>query len=183
MKATETNLKGCFIIEPTIFEDERGYFFESYNHKNFCEATGREVIFVQDNQSVSKKGVLRGLHFQKGEYAQAKLVSVLEGRIQDVVVDLRKDSPTFGQHLSIELSEENKKQIFIPKGFAHGFLTLSESAMIFYKCDNYYNKKAEGGIRYDDVHLGIEWRLDSKALSLSGKDSILSDLKSIRLWD
>lgn len=183
MKATETNLKGCFIIDPTIFEDERGYFFESYNHKNFCEAIGREVIFVQDNQSFSKKGVLRGLHFQKGEHAQAKLVSVLEGRIQDVVVDLRKDSPTFGQHLSIELSEENKKQIFIPKGFAHGFLTLSESAMIFYKCDNYYNKKAEGGIRYDDVHLGIEWRLDSKDLLLSGKDSILSDLKSIRLWD
>ncbi|MEE1961608.1 dTDP-4-dehydrorhamnose 3,5-epimerase [Allomuricauda taeanensis] len=183
MKATETNLKGCFIIEPTIFEDERGYFFESYNHKNFCEAIGREVNFVQDNQSFSKKGVLRGLHFQKGEHAQAKLVSVLEGRIQDVVVDLRKDSPTFGQHLSIELSEENKKQIFIPKGFAHGFLTLSESAMIFYKCDNYYNKKAEGGIRYDDVDLGIEWRLDSKDLLLSGKDSILSDLKSIRLWD
>lgn len=170
MKATETKLKGCFIIEPTIFEDERGYFFESYNHRDFCEAIGREVNFVQDNQSFSKKGVLRGLHFQKGEHAQAKLVSVLQGKIQDVVVDLRKDSPTFGQHLSIELSDENKKQVFIPRGFAHGFLTLSETANVFYKCDNYYNKEAEGGVRYDNARFGIEWGNKECLFLLSDRD-------------
>lgn len=176
MKATETKLKGCFIIEPTIFEDERGYFFESYNHRDFCEAIGREVIFVQDNQSFSKKGVLRGLHFQKGEYAQAKLVSVLQGKIQDVVVDLRKDSPTFGQHLSIELSDENKKQVFIPRGFAHGFLTLSDTAEVFYKCDNYYKKEAEGGVRYDDASFGIEWETANNDLLLSEKDVLLPQI-------
>ncbi|MFD2100195.1 dTDP-4-dehydrorhamnose 3,5-epimerase [Flagellimonas iocasae] len=171
MKATETNLKGCFIIEPKIFEDERGYFFESYNHKNFCEAIGREVSFVQDNQSFSKKGVLRGLHFQKGEYAQAKLVSVLRGKIQDVVVDLRKESPTFGKHLSIVLSDEDKKQVFIPRGFAHGFLTLSESAQVFYKCDNFYKKEAENSIFYNDPILGIEWKIEMAQLKLSKKDT------------
>ncbi|MBW8242632.1 dTDP-4-dehydrorhamnose 3,5-epimerase [Muricauda oceani] len=176
MKATETKLKGCFIIEPEIFEDERGYFFESFNHRAFCEAIGREVNFVQDNQSFSKKGVLRGLHFQKGEHAQAKLVSVLQGRIQDVVVDLRKDSPTFAQHLSIELSCDNKKQLFVPRGFAHGFLTLSESAEVFYKCDNYYNKEAEGGIKYDNSDLGIKWRLKNSDIVLSNKDKVLSNL-------
>ncbi len=178
MKATETKLKGCFIIEPTIFEDERGYFFESYNHRDFCKAIGREVIFVQDNQSFSKKGVLRGLHFQKGEHAQAKLVSVLQGKIQDVVVDLRKDSPTFGQHLSIELSDENKKQLFIPRGFAHGFLTLSETANVFYKCDNYYRKEAEGGVRYDDASLGINWICDVQDLLFSKRDMTLPFLNS-----
>ena len=179
MKAIETKLKGCFIIEPTIFEDERGYFFESHNHKDFCKAIGKEVIFVQDNQSFSKKGVLRGLHFQKGEHAQAKLVSVLHGKIQDVVVDLRKDSPTFGQHLSIELSDENKKQIFIPRGFAHGFLTLSESAQVFYKCDNYYNKKAEGGIRFDETDLNIVWKMKNEAIIISTKDSFLAKRNQI----
>lgn len=177
MKVTETNLKGCFIIEPTIFEDERGYFFESFNHKDFCDAIGQEVTFVQDNISFSKRGVLRGLHFQKGEHAQAKLVSVLQGRIQDVVVDLRKDSPTFGQHLSLELSDENKKQMFMPRGFAHGFLTLSESAKVFYKCDNYYMKEAERGIRYDDLTLGVNWNFDSDKLLLSNKDMVLPQLR------
>ncbi|MCR9226396.1 MAG: dTDP-4-dehydrorhamnose 3,5-epimerase [Flavobacteriaceae bacterium] len=171
IKATETTLKGCFIIEPQIFEDERGYFFESFNHKEFCEAIGQEINFVQDNQSFSKKGVLRGLHFQKGEHAQAKLVSVLSGRIQDVVVDLRKDSPTFAQHFSIELSSENKKQLFVPRGFAHGFLTLSESANVFYKCDNYYNKKAESGIKFDDSKLAIDWNISSHEILLSEKDN------------
>ncbi|WP_421824360.1 dTDP-4-dehydrorhamnose 3,5-epimerase [Flagellimonas oceanensis] len=171
MKATETKLKGCFILEPEVFKDERGYFFESYNHKEFCEALGQEINFVQDNQSFSKKGVLRGLHFQKGEHAQAKLVSVLEGRIQDVVVDLRKNSPTFGKHLSIELNSENKKQLFVPRGFAHGFLTLSNFATVFYKCDNYYNKEAEGHIFYDDSNLKIKWKIDSRELLLSEKDS------------
>lgn len=170
IKATETRLKGCFVLEPKIFEDERGYFFESFNHKEFCEAIGQEINFVQDNQSFSRRGVLRGLHFQKGEHAQAKLVSVLEGRIQDVVVDLRKDSPTFGEHLSIELNSKDKRQLFVPRGFAHGFLTLSESANVFYKCDNYYHKNAEGVIRYDDKHLMIDWQIDPKDLLLSERD-------------
>ncbi|MBC71034.1 MAG: dTDP-4-dehydrorhamnose 3,5-epimerase [Muricauda sp.] len=178
IKATETKLKGCFIIEPTIHEDERGYFFESYNQKDFCEAINQEVTFVQDNQSFSKKGVLRGLHFQKGEHAQAKLVSVLEGRIQDVVVDLRKNSPTFGEHLSIELKSENKKQLFVPRGFAHGFLTLSDSATVFYKCDNHHKKEAEGGIVYRDIDLGIEWKINSKNLLLSDKDQKAPTLKN-----
>lgn len=169
----ETKLKGCFVIEPEIFEDERGYFFESFSHRDFCEAIGREVNFVQDNISLSQKGVLRGLHFQKEEHAQAKLVSVLQGKIQDVVVDLRKDSPTFGQYLSIELSEKNKRQLFIPRGFAHGFLTLSKSAKVFYKCDNYYNSEAEGGIRYDDILLGINWELKKEEIIVSVKDKTL----------
>lgn len=173
IKATETKLKGCFVIEPTIFKDDRGYFFESFNHREFCKAIGQEVNFVQDNQSYSKKGVLRGLHFQKGEHAQAKLVSVLDGRIQDVVVDLRKNSPTFGEHLSIELDNENKRQLFVPRGFAHGFLTLSESARVLYKCDNYYNKNAEGGIRFDCPELNIKWSLNSNDLQLSEKDKNL----------
>ena len=170
MQAKETILKGCYILEPTIFKDDRGYFFESYNHRAFCEAIGSNVNFVQDNQSYSKKGVLRGLHFQKDNYAQAKLVSVIQGIIQDVVVDLRKDSPTFGEYLSIELSAENQKRIFVPRGFAHGFLTLSDSAVVIYKCDNYYNKASEGIIRYDNKNLGIKWNLESNQLLLSDKD-------------
>ena len=170
IKATETKLKGCFVIEPQVFEDERGYFFESHNHKDFCEAIGQEITFVQDNISFSKKGVLRGLHFQKGEYAQAKLISVLQGEIQDVVVDLRKDSPTFCQYLSMDLSSDNKKQLFVPRGFAHGFLTLSDSAKVFYKCDNYYNKKKEGGLCFDDAKLAIDWKLEKSASILSKKD-------------
>jgi dTDP-4-dehydrorhamnose 3,5-epimerase len=177
IKATETKLKGCFVLEPTIHEDERGFFFESYNHRDFCEAIGQEVNFVQDNFSFSTKGVLRGLHYQKGEHAQAKLVSVVSGRIQDVVVDLRKDSPTFAQHLSIELSKKNKKQLFVPKGFAHGFLTLSKSAEVFYKCDNYYSKKSEGVIAYNDNDLQVEWEIDANSIILSKKDSEGNGLK------
>ncbi|MEC7263635.1 MAG: dTDP-4-dehydrorhamnose 3,5-epimerase [Bacteroidota bacterium] len=173
IKATETKIKGCFVLEPIIHEDERGYFFESYNHKDFCDAIGQEITFVQDNISFSKKGVLRGLHFQKGVHAQAKLISVLEGRIQDVVVDLRKDSPTFGQHLSLELDSESKKQLFVPRGFAHGFLTLSESAKVFYKCDNYYDPLTEDGIRYDDNILGIDWFPMNQILLVSEKDKTL----------
>lgn len=174
IKAKETKLKGCFVLEPKVHVDERGYFFESYNHRDFCKAIGQEVNFVQDNQSYSKKGVLRGLHFQKGEYAQAKLISVIQGRIQDVVVDLRKDSPTFGQNLSIELSSTNKMQLFIPKGFAHGFLTLSETAEVFYKCDNYYNYQAEGGIRYDCEELAINWSIGHAEPIINEKDRMLS---------
>ncbi|MBR9855648.1 MAG: dTDP-4-dehydrorhamnose 3,5-epimerase [Algicola sp.] len=170
IKATETKLKGCFVLEPIIHEDERGYFFESYNHRDFCKAIGQDINFVQDNISYSKKGVLRGLHFQKGKHAQAKFVSVLEGNIQDVVVDLRKDSPTFGEYLSVELSSGNKKQLFVPRGFAHGFLALSDSAKVFYKCDNYYNKEAEEGMRYDDGRLGIDWVKVSGCFVLSKKD-------------
>jgi dTDP-4-dehydrorhamnose 3,5-epimerase len=173
MKVTKTQLKGCFILEPKIFEDERGFFHESYNHEAFCNAIGREVVFVQDNFSFSKKGVLRGLHYQKREHAQAKLVSVLEGKVQDVVVDIRKDSPTYGQHISIELSSDNKKQLFVPRGFAHGFLVLSETAHFFYKCDNYYNKEAEEGIRYDDATLGIDWNVGLNKPFLSKRDSSL----------
>ncbi len=178
IQARETKLKGCFVIEPQVFEDERGYFFESYNHQEFCKAIGQAVHFVQDNRSFSKKGVLRGLHFQKGEHAQAKLVTVLSGRIQDVVVDLRKDSPTFAQHFCIELDAANKKQLFVPKGFAHGFLTLSESAEVFYKCDNYYKRQAEGCIIYRDIELGIKWKIDTKDLLLSDKDQKAPTLKN-----
>lgn len=178
IKAIETKLKGCFILEPQVFEDDRGYFFESYNHEAFCNAIGREVVFIQDNFSFSKKGVLRGLHYQKGEHAQAKLVSVLKGKVQDVVVDIRKDSPTYGQHISIELSSDNKKQLFVPRGFAHGFLVLSETARFFYKCDNYYNKESEEGIRYDDETLGIDWGISMDHLILSERDRSLSPIKT-----
>jgi len=180
IKATETKFKGCFVLEPIIHQDERGYFFESFNQNDFCNAIGQEITFVQDNHSLSKKGVLRGLHFQKGHHAQAKLVSVLQGRIQDVVVDLRKDSATFGQHLSMELDSENKRQLFIPRGFAHGFLTLSESAQVLYKCDNYYFRDMEGGIRFDDNELSIDWDIESVELSISHKDSQLSSFEVFR---
>lgn len=175
MKAIETKLKGCFILEPKVYEDNRGYFFEAYNHRTFCEAIDKEVDFVQDNQSFSTKGVLRGLHFQKGEYAQAKLVSVVQGKIQDVVVDLRKDSLTFGQHVSVELSSKNKKRLFVPRGFAHGFLTLSDTAEVIYKCDNYYQKESEGIIRYDNNDLDIQWKLGKDKLILSERDQKTED--------
>ncbi|MBO0330922.1 dTDP-4-dehydrorhamnose 3,5-epimerase [[Muricauda] lutisoli] len=173
MKVTETKLKGCFILEPKVFEDDRGYFFESFNHKTFCEAIGQEVDFVQDNQSYSTKGVLRGLHFQHGEHAQAKLVRVLEGRVLDVAVDLRKGSPSYGEHVSVELTADNKKQLFIPRGFAHGFVVLSETAHFFYKCDNYYNKESEGGIKYNDTHLNIDWKISPEDMLVSEKDKNL----------
>jgi len=179
IQATETVLKGCFLLEPLIHKDERGHFFESHNHRDFCKAIGREVTFVQDNQSQSKRGVLRGLHFQKGAHAQAKLISVIEGRIQDVVVDLRKDSPTFKQHLSLILDSETKHQLFIPRGFAHGFLTLSESAIVSYKCDNYYNRGAEGGIRFDDGELGIEWEMSPDEVLVSEKDMSISNFNDL----
>jgi dTDP-4-dehydrorhamnose 3,5-epimerase len=170
MKIETTPLKDCFIIHDTVFEDPRGYFFESFNANKFFQLTGLFLNFVQDNQSLSSKGVLRGLHFQRGEQAQAKLVRVLRGSVLDVAVDIRKDSPTFGQHFSIELSEDSHTQFFIPRGFAHGFVVLSETAVFFYKCDNYYNKSAEGGIRYNDESLGIDWKLPESEFILSEKD-------------
>lgn len=157
------------IIEPKVFSDSRGYFFESYNKRVLHEA-GINIDFVQDNQSRSQKGTLRGLHYQKPPHAQTKLVAVLEGAIQDVVVDLRKGQPTYGKHLSIDLTSENKTQLLVPKGFAHGFLVLSERADVLYKCDDYYYPETEGGISYNDPALGIEWKAKQTEIILSSKD-------------
>jgi len=178
MKAIETKLKGCFIFEPSVFEDERGCFFESYNQNKFNELIGEEVNFVQDNQSFSTKGVVRALHYQIGKHAQAKLVRVLEGKVIDVAVDLRKDSPTFGEHVTIELSADNKKQLYIPRGFAHGFSVISNTATFFYKCDNFYNKTSEGGIIFNDKSLNINWRLPLNEVKVSDKDIILPTIKN-----
>ena len=181
MKITETALKGCFILEPAVFKDERGYFSETFNQKVFEEAVGSTVTFVQDNQSFSKKGVIRALHYQLGEYAQAKLVRVLQGEVLDIAVDLRPDSATFRQHVAVKLSAENKKQMFIPRGFAHGFITLSETADFFYKCDNYYHPEAEAGIIYDDAELNIDWELEKSQHILSPKDALLPRLINAKL--
>lgn len=172
MTLSKSPLKDCFVLEPKVFEDERGYFYEKFNQKQFEELSGLNGHFVQDNVSKSSFGVLRGLHLQKGEFAQAKLVSCLEGRVYDVAVDVRVDSPTFGKWFGIELSGENKLQMYIPRGFAHGFLVLSETAIFNYKCDNYYHKEAEGGILWNDPDLNIDWRLEDKDLILSEKDKI-----------
>jgi len=179
MKAIPTALEQCVIIEPTVFNDSRGYFFESFNQSTFNTLIGQSVTFVQDNESYSTKGVLRGLHFQKGEWAQAKLVRVVKGRVLDVAVDIRKDSPTYGQHISVELTEDNKKQLFVPRGFAHGFVVLSDTAIFSYKCDNYYNKDAEGGIMYNDTTLNIDWKLPIEALIISEKDAILPTFETL----
>lgn len=173
MKIKETLLKDCYIIEPTIFEDERGYFFEKYNEKKFGELTGMNGHFVQDNISKSSYGVLRGLHLQKGEHAQAKLVSCLEGKVFDVAVDLRRDSPTFGQWFGVELTPENKLQLYVPRGFGHGFSVLSETAIFAYKCDNFYNKESEGSVIWNDKDLNIDWKLPEDVIQLSEKDSQL----------
>lgn len=172
MKLIETPLKDCYVIEPIIFEDDRGYFYEKYNEKRFENLTGLNGHFVQDNISKSSYGVLRGLHLQKGEYAQAKLVSCLEGEVWDVAVDLRVDSPTFGQWYGVELTAENKRQFYIPRGFAHGFSVLSDIAIFTYKCDNFYNKESEGGILWNDTDLNIDWKLPTEVIQLSEKDKI-----------
>jgi len=179
MKVSETELKGCFIIEPQIFSDERGCFFESFNQKKFEKKTGLKVNFVQDNQSISQRGVIRGLHLQKGEFAQAKLTRVIKGRVLDVAVDLRKDSPTFGKHFSIELSGENNKQLFVPKGFAHGFSVLEDDTIFAYKCDHYYNKESEGGVVYNDKELDIDWKLNKEEIVLVEKDKELKRFKNL----
>lgn len=181
MVATETKLKGCFILEPTVFEDSRGYFFESFNKNTFNKLTGQNINFIQDNESFSSKGVLRGLHYQVGEFAQAKLVRVIKGCVLDVAVDIRKESLTYGDYVSLELSEENKKQLFIPRGFAHGFIVLSETAIFSYKCDNFYKKKSEGGIIYNDASLKIDWRLSEKEFIVSEKDLLLPNLETAKL--
>ncbi len=180
MKVEETKLAGCFIIHDTVFEDSRGYFFESFNKQKFDALTGTNTTFVQDNQSKSTRGVLRGLHFQKGEHAQAKLVRVLEGSVLDVAVDLRKESPTFGQYVAVELTATNRLQFFIPRGFAHGFLVLSETTTFFYKCDNFYNKESDGGLIYNDSTVNIDWQIDSSELLLSEKDKLQPTFEEIK---
>ena len=183
MRFIETQLKGCFILEPKIINDERGYFMESFNAKTFQEGIGQNVTFVQDNQSFSTRGVLRGLHYQCGEHAQAKLVRVLQGEVLDVAVDLRPESETFGQYEAVLLSSENQKQFFVPRGFAHGFLVLSETATFFYKCDNFYNKESEGGLIYNDETLNINWDFPSQDLVISEKDQVLPNLQNAKkVW-
>ena len=172
MKVKSTPLKNCYIIEPTVFEDDRGYFYEKFNEQKFEQLTGINGHFVQDNVSKSSYGVLRGLHLQKGDMAQAKLVSCLEGRVWDVAVDLREDSPTFGRWFGVELSAENRLQFYIPRGFAHGFSVLSPTAVFAYKCDNFYNKESEGGIIWNDAELGIDWKLPMSDIILSEKDKV-----------
>jgi len=180
MNFVPTKLAGCYVIEPKIILDERGYFMESFNEKTFQNGIGQAVHFVQDNQSFSSKGVLRGLHYQTGEHAQAKLVRVLQGEVLDVAVDIRPDSPTFGQYESVLLSGENQKQFFVPRGFAHGFLVLSETATFFYKCDNFYNKESEGGIIYNDETININWQFSLEDLIISEKDKVQPTLENAK---
>jgi dTDP-4-dehydrorhamnose 3,5-epimerase len=172
MKFVNTSIEGLVIIEPTVFGDNRGYFLESYNKKKFEEAIGK-VSFVQDNESKSSKEVLRGLHFQKPPYAQAKLVSCIKGKVLDIAVDIREGSETYGQHVIIELSGENKKQVFIPRGFAHGFLVLSNTAIVTYKVDNSYAPTHDAGIRWDDSLLNIQWGVSESEVLVSEKDAKL----------
>lgn len=181
MNVISTPIKGVFIIEPSIFSDSRGYFFESYNQNEFDEKIG-SVRFVQDNESYSSYGVLRGLHFQKPPFAQSKLVRVISGRVLDVAVDIRNGSPTYGQHVAVELSGENHRQFFIPRGFAHGFVVLSETALFQYKCDNFYAPQSEGAIAWNDPALAIDWRIPADRILLSEKDRhhpLLKDMEPV----
>lgn len=183
MNFISTKLEGCYIIEPKLILDERGYFMESFNEKTFQEGIGQKVHFVQDNQSFSSRGVLRGLHYQTGNHGQAKLVRVLQGEVLDVAVDIRPGSSTFGEYVSVILSGENHTQFFVPRGFAHGFLVLSETATFFYKCDNFYNKDSEGGIIFNDSALNIDWEFDEEQLIISEKDRFLPTLEnSKKVW-
>ena len=170
MNYIETEIPGVYILEPRVFEDARGYFMETWREEDFNRAMGREVHFVQDNQSMSSRGVLRGLHYQRGADSQAKLVRVLQGTVVDVAVDLRKDSPTFGRHVMVELSAENKRQLFIPRGFAHGFQVVSETAVFTYKVDNRYAPESECSIHYADPDIGIDWPIKGQEVILSEKD-------------
>jgi dTDP-4-dehydrorhamnose 3,5-epimerase len=177
MEVIETKLAGCLILQPTIFADERGYFLETFNAKTFFEKTNIDIRFVQDNESKSNYGVVRGLHFQTGEYAQAKLVSVAKGKVLDIAVDIRMDSPTFLQHIAVELSGENKTQLFIPRGFAHGFAVLEDDTIFTYKCDNFYNKASEDGIAWNCALLNINWQIDIEKCIISSKDFALMNSK------
>ncbi|HYC40885.1 MAG TPA: dTDP-4-dehydrorhamnose 3,5-epimerase [Chitinophagaceae bacterium] len=179
MPFQKTEIPGLLVYEPTVYEDARGYFFESYNEREFASA-GISFRFVQDNQSCSQFGVIRGLHYQLPPFAQAKLVRVLRGSIVDVAVDIRRNSPTYAKVFTLELSAENKKQLFIPAGFAHGFSVLSEEAEVFYKCDAFYNRESDAGIRYDDPVLGIDWQIPPERRIISDKDKTLPDLATCR---
>ena len=181
MKGIATKLEGCFILEPQVFEDERGYFYESFNQTKISEILGYSPIFVQDNQSRSQYGVVRGLHLQGGEYAQAKLVRLIEGKVLDIAVDVRPDSPTFGQWISVELSAENKRQLFIPRGFLHGFSVLSDHATFFYKCDNGYNKESENGVNPLDIDLAIDWQIPLDQMILSEKDQEAQSFENFKI--
>jgi dTDP-4-dehydrorhamnose 3,5-epimerase len=172
MQVLQTKIPGLLIIEPDVFSDQRGYFFESYNKEKYKEL-GLDADFVQDNISSSVRGVIRGLHYQLAPYSQGKLIQVLKGRVLDVAVDLRQGSPTFGQHYALEISEENKRQFFVPGGFAHGFSVLSDEVLFHYKCDNIYNREAERGINFNDPMLGIDWQIPEKEAIISGKDQVL----------
>lgn len=180
MEVIKTAIEGVFIIEPRLFKDDRGYFFESFSQREFNEKI-RKVNFVQDNESKSGYGVLRGLHFQMPPYAQSKLVRVIKGAVLDVAVDIRKGSPTFGKYVSVELTEDNHRQFFIPRGFAHGFSVLSDEVIFQYKCDNFYAFQYEGGIAWDDPDLGIDWRIPVNRVLLSGKDRLYPVLKDVDL--
>lgn len=176
MEIKKTNIEGVVIIAPTIYKDDNGFTYEEWNQKEFNEKV-TPIEFVQDNESKSEYGVVRGLHFQKGDSAQAKLVRVTDGKILDIAVDIRKGSPTYGQHVAVELSRENKEMLFLPKGFAHGFITLSEIAVVQYKCDNYYDPSSEGGISFLDPALGIVWPIEADKILLSEKDKKHPELK------
>ena len=178
MNFIKTAIDDVVIVEPRIFKDDRGYFFESYNEQEFI-SNGITNRFVQDNQSKSSYGVVRGLHCQLGEHAQAKLVRVLEGKVLDVAVDFRKDSPTFLQHVAVELSAENNRQLFIPRGFLHGFSVLSETAVFAYKCDNLYCKESEFGIRFDDPTIGVDWQVPADKILVSDKDRMHKEVKDV----
>lgn len=182
MEFIKTDIEGVFIIEPKVFNDARGYFMEAWKQSEFNENVGR-VDFIQDNESKSSFGVLRGLHYQKGNTSQSKLVRVIKGRVLDVAVDIRKSSPTYGKHVMVELSEENKRQFFIPRGFAHGFLVLSEEAIFTYKVDQPYSPKTEAGIRWNDPALGIEWPIDFSKVQTSEKDLNQPFLKDAEVFD
>ena len=182
MEFIKTDIEGVFIIEPKVFNDARGYFMEAWKQSEFNEKVGR-VDFIQDNESKSSFGVLRGLHYQKGNTSQSKLVRVIKGRVLDVAVDIRKSSPTYGKHVMVELSEENKRQFFIPRGFAHGFLVLSEEAIFTYKVDQPYSPKTEAGIRWNDPALGIEWPIDFSKVQTSEKDLNQPFLKDAEVFD
>lgn len=173
MTIEETGLKGCFILKPEVYRDERGYFLETFNQSKFEKITGQKINFIQDNQSSSRYGTIRGLHFQTGHFAQAKLIRVISGRVLDVAVDLRKDSPTYGRWFGIELSENNFLQLFIPRGFAHGFSVLEDDSVIAYKCDQFYHKAAEAGIHYQDPGLKIDWKIPEADRILSERDKAL----------
>lgn len=179
MQITETKLKGCFILEPKKFGDSRGYFFESFNEQTFNSLTDTNTHFVQDNQSYSIRGVLRGLHAQAGEHAQAKLVRVLQGEVLDVAVDVRPGSETYGEYVAVKLSAENNLQLFIPRGFLHGFVVLSETATFFYKCDNFYNKESECGIHPLDQTLNVDWQIAAEEMILSDKDKEAPSFKEL----